>query len=105
MSIGYPVTKVDLDNRMGGMVVALRDAFDDIVVFKASQLDDAGMLPDATLTALGYTGSVSSGEIKQIRDAFTTLGLLATVSRGGLTVPAQVDFWSDAKHLAGLNFH
>jgi hypothetical protein len=105
VSIGYPITKVDLDNRMGGMVVALRDAFDAVVLFKASLLDDATMLPDATLTALGYTGSSSSGEIQQIRNAFTSLSLLNTVSRGGSTVPSVVDFWFDAKHLANLNFH
>jgi hypothetical protein len=104
MSIGYPITKVDLDNRMGGMVVNLRNAFNDVVLFKAL-LDDATILPDATLVSLGYSGSVSSGEIKQIRDSFTTMSLLNTVSRGGSTVGSLVDFWFDAKHLAGLNFH
>lgn len=105
MAIGYPITKVDLDNRMGALVVTLRDAFDEIETFKASLLDDATILSDAALTALGYTGSSSSGEIQQIRNAFTTLSLLAAVARGELTVPAQVDFWFDSKHLAGLNFH
>ena len=105
MSIGYPFTKADLDNRMGGMVVNLRDAFNAITLFKSSLLDDATMLPDATLTALGYTGSVSSGEIQQIRNAFTSLSLLKTVSTGGSTVPSVVDFWFDAKHLANANFH
>jgi hypothetical protein len=104
VSIGYPITKADLDARMGGMVVALRDAFDNIVLFK-SLLDDATMLPDSVLTGLGYSGSVSSLEIQQIRNSFTSLSLLNTVSRGGSTVPSVVDFWFDAKHLANLNFH
>jgi|SRR6185369_10986907 len=105
MSIGYPFTKADLDNRMGGMVVNLRDAFNAIALFKTSLLDDATMLPDSVLTGLGYTGNTSSGEIQQIRNSFTSLSLLNTVSRGGSTVPSLVNFWFDAQHLANANFH
>jgi hypothetical protein len=32
---GYPITRTDLDNRMGGMIVAVRDALDACVLFKA----------------------------------------------------------------------
>ena len=104
MAIGYPITKSGLDNMMGGLVVGLRDAFNAIQYFKAN-LDDSTIYPDAVLTTLGYAGSTSSGEIKQIRDSFTALSLLRTVSIAGSTVPSAVDFWFDAKHLAGSNFH
>ena len=104
MAIGYPITKIGLDNTMGGLVVSLRDAFNDVVFFKG-QLDNAAILPDSVLVNLGYTGSASTGEIKRIRDGFTLLSLLNTVSKGGSTVPSAVDFWADAQYLAGSNFH
>jgi hypothetical protein len=100
MSIGYAITKVDLDNRMGAAVVTLRDALITIVALKA-ELDDTTILPDATLTTLGYTG----GEITQLRAAFTDLAKLDGISRGTQTQAVVNDFWFNAKHLAGLNFH
>ncbi len=105
MSIGYPFTKAALDSQMGGMVVSLRDAFNAIALFKTSLLDDATMLSDSVLSGLGYTGSTASLEIQQIRNSFTALSQLNTVSRGGLTVPSPVNFWFDAQHLANPNFH
>lgn len=100
MSTGYPITKLDLDNKMGALAVALRDDLNDCVTFKAI-LDDTSILPDATLTGLGY----SSGEITQIRAAFTALAKLSDIARGTTTQSPANDFWFDAKHLAGLNFH
>lgn len=100
MSIGYPITKVDLDNRMGAAVVTLRDAFVAILALKA-ELDDVTILPDATLTTLGYL----AGEITSIRASFTDLGKLDGISRGTQTQAVVNDFWFNAKHLAGLNFH
>lgn len=101
MAAGYPMTKADLDNRMGGMIVAVRDSLIACVALKA-MLDDTSMLPDATLTGLGYTG----GDITQIRAAFTAMKSLSDISRGLATQPAANDFWFDAKHLANpLNFH
>ena len=100
MSTGYPITKVDLDNRMGAMIVNVRDALEACVLFKAL-LDDSTILPDATLTGLGY----SAGEITQIRAAFSSMQSLRNISRAAATQPATNDFWFDAKHLAGLNFH
>jgi hypothetical protein len=100
MSVGYPVTRTDLDNRMGGMIVAVRDALNACVQFKAL-LDDTTVLPDATLTGLGY----SAGDITQLRAAFAAMKSLSDISRSAATQPAVNDFWFDAKHLAGLNFH
>jgi hypothetical protein len=100
MSVGYPVTKTDLDNRMGALIVNVRDALNACVLFKAL-LDDTSILPDATLTALGY----SAGEITQIRAAFASMKSLSDISRAATTQPSTNDFWFDAKHVAGLNFH
>jgi hypothetical protein len=97
---GYQITKADLDNRMGGAVVTLRDALITIVALKA-ELDDATILPDATLTTLGYSGA----DITLIRAAFTDLSKLNDISRAVATQASTNDFWFNAKHLAGLNFH
>lgn len=100
MSAGYPITKIDLDNRMGGAVVALRDALIAIVSLKA-ELDDTSILPDATLTTLGY----SAGEITTIRASFTDLKKLSDISRAAATQSPANDFWFNAKLLAGVNLH
>lgn len=100
MSIGYPINKTDLDNLMGRLVVSLRDDFVAVANFKVL-LDDTTVLPDAVLTSLGYSG----GEITQLRASFTSLNNLYNVSKNNGTVPSNNDFWFDAKHLAGLNFH
>jgi hypothetical protein len=104
MTIGYPISKTDLDNRMGEAVVTLRDAFNTILSLKAL-LDDSTILPDATLTTLGYTGSSASLEIQQIRAAFADMAKLSDISRALATQSSTNDFWFNAKHLAGLNFH
>ena len=97
---GYAITKIDLDNRMGNAVVTLRDALIAIVALKA-ELDDSTILPDATLTTLGYT----AGDITTIRAAFTDLSKLNDISRAAATQASTNDFWFNAKHLCGLNFH
>jgi hypothetical protein len=97
---GYPITKLDLDNLMGRLIVSVRDDLNACVNFKAL-LDDTSILPDATLTTLGY----SAGDITQIHAAFAAMKTLSDISRALATQPATNDFWFDAKHLAGLNFH
>lgn len=104
MAIGYPITKTGLDNLMGGLVVGVRDSLNACVAFKVL-LDDSTILPDATLTALGYTGSVSSGEIQTIRASFTDLKKLSDISRAAATQSGTNDFWFSAKLLAGTNLH
>ena len=100
MSTGYPITKTDLDNRMGALIVNVRDALEACVLFKAL-LDDSTILPDATLTTLGYSGA----EITQLRAAFSAMKTLRDISRASATQASTNDFWFDAKHVAGLNFH
>lgn len=97
MSAGYPITKVDLDNRMGAMVLALRDSLGDCVAFK-TLLDDASILPDATLTTLGY----SSGEITMIRASFADIKKLSDIASAVATQASTNDFWFNSKHLTGI---
>lgn len=97
---GYPITKADLDNTMGRLVTSARDSLAACTQFKAL-LDDSSILPDATLTTLGY----SSTDITQIRASFTDLAKLDALSRAAAVQAATNDFWFNSKHLAGLNFH
>ena len=97
MSTGYPIGKTDLDNRMGALVLALRGALNACVAFKVL-LDDATILPDATLTSLGY----SATEITTIRSAFTDLKKLSDIANNAATQSATNDFWFSAKHLTGI---
>jgi len=103
MTTGYPISKTDMDNRMGGMVVALRAALAAPALFKVKFLDDATLGTDAALVALGYTGSVSSGEIQVIRAAFGDMSKLNDIANNSATQSATNDFWFSAKHLIGLN--
>lgn len=98
MSAGYPITKADLDNRMGQLVTSLRDSFTAIAQFKTT-LDDTTILPDAFLLGVGYT----AGEVTQIRASFTALNNLYNISKSAGTQAVVNDFWFDAKHLVGLN--
>lgn len=101
MSAGYAFTKLDLDNNMGRLIVSARNALVDAALFKTKLLDDTTILPDATLTTLGYV----SAEITQIRASFSAMNNLYLISTAAATQPSTNDFWFDAKHLAGLNFH
>lgn len=98
MAAGYPIVKVDLDNRMGQAVLAVRQSLVEIVRIKA-MLDDTTILPDATLTSLGY----SPGEITQLRAAFADLKKLYDISTAAAVQTPANDFWFNAKHLTGLN--
>jgi hypothetical protein len=95
---GYPISKSDLDNKMGRLILAVRDDLKACVDFKAL-LDDTTILPDATLTSLGY----SSTEISTIRAAFTAMSNLNNISHGQGTQASVNDFFFDAKHLTGIN--
>lgn len=97
MSTGYAVTKTDLDNRMGALVLDVRQALAACVAFKVL-LDDTSILPDATLTTLGY----NSGEITTIRAAFTDLKKLSDIASAAATQSSTNDFWFNAKHLTGI---
>jgi len=99
MAIGYPVTKTDLDNRMGQMIVNVRASLLACVQFKDGYLDDSALGNDTFLGALGYT----AGEITTIRASFTAMKNLSGIAKGTGTQASTNDFYFDAKKLIGLN--
>lgn len=97
MSVGFAITKAGIDQQAGQLVMNVRDDLLRCAQF-CDLLNDTSIFPnDAALTALGYT----SGEVTQLRAAFTDLKALYNVARANGTVPANNDFWFNAKHLVG----
>lgn len=99
MGVGYAITKVDLDNRMGSLIAALRTDLQNIVEFKAL-LDDASLLTDAVLQAAPF--SYTPTETALIRAAFTDLKKLSDIANAVAVQAATNDFWFNAKHLTGI---
>ena len=101
MSVGFALTKADIDARAGSLVVAVRDALDRCRQMNVL-LNDTNIIPpagsDAFLQGLGYTAS----EITTLRAAFTDLNSLYNVSHATATVPSVNDFFFNAKKLAGV---
>jgi len=102
MAAGYSFTRAGLDNQMGGLVTAVRDSLIAVVAFKVL-LDDSTILSDTFLQAAPI--SYTSTDTTQIRAAFADLAKLNDISRAAATQSATNDFWFNAKHLAGPNFH
>lgn len=98
MSVGYTFTKSDIDQRAGGLVVAVRDALDRARQFNALLLNTNIVPNDAFLTAMGY----SAGEVTTLRAAFVDLNSLYNVSHAAATVPSTNDFFFNAQKLTGV---
>lgn len=94
MAVGWPADKTTIDQRAGQVVIALRQALDDVAAFKAF-LDRT---PDNTLTALGY----SSEDVATLKSAITDLAKLRDLARAQATQPAANDFFFFAKQLTGV---
>jgi hypothetical protein len=91
---GFPTTKADIDARIGGVVVTLRDTLE-----SAKRIDDwLDAVTDEELTAKGY----SSDEVATIKSAFNSLVVLRNVANGQATVANADDFFFFARKLTGL---
>lgn len=105
MSVGYPVTGSDINNRAGALIVALWQDLEAIRQFKA-WLDDATH-DDTFLNNAGITGSSSSGDVKTLRDAFADLagatGLYG-VAHGTVTPSGASNYFFNAKKLSGVTY-
>lgn len=92
------------DQRLGGAVVGLRDALDEVAAVNA-MLQDTTILgqvdgsPDP-LDALGY----SADDITNIRNGMFTLSLLTMVAHAQANLPSASDFFFFAKHLGGARW-
>jgi hypothetical protein len=94
MSVGFPVDKNTVDQRVGSLAWQLRSTFEQIAVVKA-WLDSQ---TDAQLTALGY----SAAEITLLRAAYTDLSNLGKIAHAQATQPAANDFFFNAGKLLGV---
>lgn len=94
MTVGFPLTKDQLDTRLGQLALTIRDNLADAAQLKAF-LDGQA---DATLTGLGYT----AGEVTLMRAAYTDLYNLNRVATAQATQPAANDFFFNAKKLLGV---
>ena len=96
MSVGFPTTKNDVDNRAGQLVTRVRDALGDVVRFKAWL--DSATTTDAFLQGLGY----SPADVTLLRASFTDLKKLSDVANAAATQSPASDFFFNAKQLAGV---
>lgn len=92
--IGYPIDKATLNNRVGGIVVQLREVLADAVQIDEWLADQQ----DADIEALGFT----TEDVTLVRASFVDLAKLARIAHGQDTQPAASDFFFNADHLVGL---
>lgn len=95
MTVGYSTDKGAIDARAGGLVVQLRNTFEEIARFKG-WLDGK---TDANLIARGY----EQEDVDLLRASFASLAKLERVGRGQDTVPNADNFFFHAKNLTGVN--
>lgn len=93
MSIGLVTTKQNLDNDIGLVSLALRNAFRRIEQLRHYFL----ITPDATLVALGYT----QAEVTTIKSAFVDGDTLRLIWEGTNALPVAQDFRVNMDQLAG----
>ncbi len=84
MSVGLPVTKLEIDNRAGDFARAFQRAFIQVGVMKA-YLDAT---PDADLIALGYI----QAEVTNLKTAVNELTQLSTIWNGVANLSVAKDF-------------
>lgn len=93
MSVGFVVSKGEIDSRMGDLARTFQKLFRDEVIMK-SYFDST---PDVDLQALGFTG----GEVATLKSAIADLEELRTISLGG-PLAAPHDFTQFLRLLWGL---
>jgi hypothetical protein len=94
MSVGYPAGKNDIDAKVGGLAVQLRNTLVEVANFKL-WLDAQ---TDADLTAASY----SATDIARLRSAINDLDRLHGIYLGTATQTTTYDFRTFAKFLTGM---
>jgi hypothetical protein len=100
MSVGFTLTKADIDARAGGLVVAVRDALARCAAFNAL-LNDTGIIPDNNFLTTTLSPGYTSGEVTTLRAAFVDLSKLNDIAHAAATQAAVNDFFFNAKKLTG----
>jgi hypothetical protein len=94
MSVGFPVDKNTIDQRVAAIAWQLRNTFNEVAIIK-TWIDGK---TDAELIALGY----SQAEADLIQAAYTDLDNLRKVATGQQQQVGTNDFFFNAKKLLGL---
>ena len=97
MTVGFPLTKDQLDTRLGQIALTIRDQLDDATRLKA-KLDT---LTTADLVALGYD-EANKSEVSTMKSAYTDLAKLAQIANGQATQATANDFMFWARKLLGV---
>lgn len=108
MSVGFPLSKADLDNTMGREIGAVWSALD-AVRLRALWLNDSSHSDANLLTPLNY----GTSDITALRAAFADLDSLRQIShntgtKGVATIgqaAAGNDFFFNARLLGGINWY
>lgn len=95
MSVGIAITKEDLDQRVGTVVIQLLSAFKQVDILSGFLVPQAA---SAISTTFGYT----IDEATTLKTAFTDLANLAAVARGTQVQATARNAFTYAGRLAGL---
>lgn len=95
MAAGYQVTLADVNNNAGRVAIALRKAFEDVVVYK-TWLDAT---TDGVLT--GAPINMLQADVNILRSAFVDLNQLNDIRIGNTNLLIAKDFRAFAKQLTG----
>jgi hypothetical protein len=97
MSVGFPVSKNDIDLQAGQLAIQVRDLFVQIDNFRAfldtKETDD--------LVAMGYN-EVDNGEVTLLKSAITQLSEGGKVLRGLQAQPEVNDFLHFSNLITGI---
>ena len=99
MSVGFPLTKNDIDTKtaleIGAVWSSMAAVHQRLLWLNDSSHNTAALQP------LGYAGSDDT----TLRAAFTDLDKLWQISHAAATQPAVNDFFFNAKLLGGVNWY
>jgi hypothetical protein len=96
MSVGFPKSRADVDDRAGSLTVSLRNNFDAIDQFKRfldSTTDD-----ELTKAPYNYTAQ----DVAYLKSAFNDMAKLGQIYRGEVDQSPAYDFRTFAQYLTGV---
>ena len=101
MSAGFTMSRADFDQRIGGLVVAVRDSLFRVHDWKTSVLDNTNVIPNDQFL-LNAPFVYSQPDVDLIRASFTDLDKLYLISHASAVQASTNDFFFSAQKLTGL---
>jgi hypothetical protein len=101
MSAGFTMSRADFDQRIGGLVVAVRDALFRVHDWKSTVLDNTNVIPNDQFL-LNPPFAYSQPDVDLIRASFTDLDKIYLISHAGAVQAAPSDFFTNAQKLTGF---